>query len=85
MERETGLEPATSSLGIRLSIDNKDGSVFVDLVLAIEITQFSFWTSSERLMAFKWCSSQAEGSIQIKLVRRERRFPGLMSKRGLPL
>jgi hypothetical protein len=32
----------TSSLGIRLSIDNKDGSVFVDLVLAIEITQFSF-------------------------------------------
>jgi len=42
MERETGLEPATSSLGIRLSIDNKDDSVFVDLVLAIEITQFSF-------------------------------------------
>jgi hypothetical protein len=29
-------------LGIRLSIDNKEHSVFVDLVLAIEITQFSF-------------------------------------------
>ena len=26
MERETGLEPATSSLGIRDSIDNKDVS-----------------------------------------------------------
>jgi hypothetical protein len=42
MERETGFEPATSSLGKRLSIDNKDNSVFVDLVLAIETTQFSF-------------------------------------------
>jgi len=42
MERETGLEPATSSLGKRLSIDNKNDSVFVGLVLAIEHTQFSF-------------------------------------------
>ena len=42
MERETGFEPATSSLGKRLSIDNKDDSVFVDLVLAIQVTQFSF-------------------------------------------
>jgi hypothetical protein len=42
MERETGVEPATSSLGKRLSIDNKQHGVFVDLVLAIETTQFSF-------------------------------------------
>ena len=42
MERETGIEPATSSLGRRRSIDNKEHSVFVDLVLAIQDTQFSF-------------------------------------------
>jgi hypothetical protein len=42
MERETGLEPATSSLGKRLSIDNKEHSVLVNLVLAIEDSQFSF-------------------------------------------
>jgi hypothetical protein len=42
MEQETGFEPATSSLGIRLSIDNTENSVFVDLVLAMEHTQFSF-------------------------------------------
>ena len=29
-------------LGKRLSIDNKDDSVLVDLVLAIEFAQFSF-------------------------------------------
>ena len=42
LERETGVEPATSSLGRRLSIDNKDDSVFVGLFLAIEFTRFSF-------------------------------------------
>ena len=42
MERETGVEPATSSLGRQLSIDNKEHSVFVDLFLAIEFSQFSF-------------------------------------------
>jgi hypothetical protein len=51
-----GLEPTTSSLGKRLSIDNKEHSVFVGLFLAIEITQFSFRASGERLMVFKWCS-----------------------------
>ena len=42
LERETGFEPATSSLGRRLSIDNKEHSVFVSLVLAIQDTRFSF-------------------------------------------
>jgi hypothetical protein len=42
MERETGFEPATSSLGRRLSIDNKEHSVFVGLFLATGLSQFSF-------------------------------------------
>jgi hypothetical protein len=42
LERETGFEPATSSLGKRRSNDNKEHSVFVDLFLAIEFSQFSF-------------------------------------------
>jgi hypothetical protein len=46
------------SFGIRLSIDNKTHSVFVDLVLAIEIAQFSFWTPGGRLMVFKRCSQK---------------------------
>jgi hypothetical protein len=36
MERETGFEPATSSLGSGLSIENKQHGVFLDLVLTIE-------------------------------------------------
>jgi hypothetical protein len=43
MERETGFEPAKrTSLGRLLSIANKEHSVFVDLFLAIEYSQFSF-------------------------------------------
>ena len=42
IKREMGLEPTTSSLGKRLSIDNKEHSVLVDLFLAIEFSQFSF-------------------------------------------
>ena len=41
MERETGIEPATSSLGIRQSIGNKEYSVSWHLVLATENTAFS--------------------------------------------
>jgi hypothetical protein len=66
MERETGVEPATSSLGKRLSIDNKQQGVFVGLFLAIEITQFSFWASGERLTVFKWCSRLFHGCSQQK-------------------
>jgi hypothetical protein len=42
MEQETGLEPATSSLGNWLSIEKQRHAVFVILVLAIEDSQFSF-------------------------------------------
>jgi hypothetical protein len=56
MERETGFEPATSSLGKGTSIANKEHGVFVGLFLAIENSQFSFWASGERLTVFKWCS-----------------------------
>jgi len=41
MERETGVEPATSSLGIRRSIANKDYAVFGNLILAMKSIQFS--------------------------------------------
>jgi hypothetical protein len=57
MEREMGIEPTTSSLGRRRSIDNKRHSVFVGLVLAIQDTEFSFWTLAKGLMVFKRCSS----------------------------
>jgi hypothetical protein len=56
LERETGVEPATSSLGKRPSNDNKEHSVFVDLFLAIEFSQFSFWAFGWRLTVFKRCS-----------------------------
>jgi hypothetical protein len=42
MEREMGLEPTTSSLGKRLSIDNREHGVFVDPVPAMEFTRCSF-------------------------------------------
>jgi hypothetical protein len=54
LERETGIEPATFSLGSRQSIENKEHSVSRDLVLAIEITgnsQFHFFTAQ---MEQKW-------------------------------
>src|ERR1017187_662053 len=56
MERETGLEPATSSLGKRLSIDNKEHSVLVGLFLAIEFSQFHFEHRERVLMVFNRCS-----------------------------
>jgi hypothetical protein len=40
MERETGIEPATFSLGMGRSIENKEHGVHPDLVLAIENTEF---------------------------------------------
>ena len=39
MERETGFEPATSSLGNGTSFENKEHSVFAGLFLAIEDAQ----------------------------------------------
>ncbi len=53
MERETGLEPATSSLGRRQQIGNKEYCVSVHLVLAIEITQFSLCAFARLLTEHK--------------------------------
>ena len=44
MERETGLEPATSSLGKGASIEKKEHGVFVGFILAIEV--IGFWSSA---------------------------------------
>jgi hypothetical protein len=44
LERESGVEPATSSLGIRPSFENRDYRVFGCLFLAIEFKQFSIWS-----------------------------------------
>ena len=41
MERETGFEPATSSLGKGTSFENKEHYVLVVFVLAIEDNGFS--------------------------------------------
>jgi hypothetical protein len=58
------IEPATSSLGKRLSIDNREHSVLVDLFLAIESSQFSFWTSTWRLTVFKRCSPRTASNVR---------------------
>jgi hypothetical protein len=41
MERETGIEPATFSLGNRRSFENKQHGVFAGFILAIEFSTFS--------------------------------------------
>jgi hypothetical protein len=43
LERETGIEPATFSLGKRRSIENREHSVSRHLVLAIEITGIALY------------------------------------------
>jgi hypothetical protein len=53
LERETGLEPATSSLGRRQQLGNKEHYVSVHLVLAIEITQFSLCAFARLLTEHK--------------------------------
>ena len=53
LERETGLEPATSSLGRRQQIGNKEHCVSGHLVLAIEITRFSLWAFARLLTEHK--------------------------------
>jgi hypothetical protein len=41
MERERGLEPPASSLGMGTSIEDKEHGVFVGFILAIEVMEFS--------------------------------------------
>jgi hypothetical protein len=54
LERETGIEPATFSLGKWPSIENKEHSVHLDLVLAIENTGFSKAAFSGMRIEQKW-------------------------------
>ena len=53
LEWETGIEPATFSLGNRPSIENKEHSGFSHLILAIENTGYSKFCLAESLTVFK--------------------------------
>jgi len=63
MERETGIEPATFSLGKWLKIDNKEHSEFRHLFQAIEFTGNSQVFETRLLMEFKWSSLATELNI----------------------
>jgi hypothetical protein len=56
LERETGIEPATFSLGRWLKIENKEHSEFRHLFQAIEFTGNSQVSATRLLMEFKWSS-----------------------------
>jgi len=56
LERETGIEPATCSLGRWLKIENKEHSEFRPLFQAIEFRQNSQFSAARLLMVFKWSS-----------------------------
>jgi hypothetical protein len=53
MERETGIEPATFSLGKWLKIENKEHSEFRHLFPAIEFRENSRYLVARLLMEFK--------------------------------
>jgi hypothetical protein len=63
LERETGIEPATFSLGRWLKIENKEHSEFRHLFQAIEFTGNSQVSATRLLMEFKWSSLIAELDI----------------------
>jgi hypothetical protein len=52
LERETGIEPATFSLGNRLSFENKQHGVFAGFLLAIEYSVFSIVAPALVLIVF---------------------------------
>jgi len=56
MERETGIEPATFSLGSRLKIENREHREFPHLFPAIEFKGNSQFSPAQLLMVFKRCS-----------------------------
>jgi hypothetical protein len=60
LERETGIEPATFSLGKWLQIENKEHSEFRHLFQAIEFRQNSQFPVARLLMEFKWSSRDAK-------------------------
>jgi hypothetical protein len=59
LERETGIEPATFSLGRRPSIENKEHSVHLHLVLAIRNPGFLLWDFYASQMEHKWSTRTA--------------------------
>jgi hypothetical protein len=63
MERETGIEPATFSLGKWLQIENKEHSEFGHLFQAIEFRQNSQFSAARLLMVFKWSSLDVRRSF----------------------
>jgi hypothetical protein len=63
MERETGIEPATFSLGNWLQIENKEHSEFGHLFQAIEFKENSQVSAMRLLMEFKWSSLITELDI----------------------
>jgi hypothetical protein len=65
LERETGIEPATFSLGKWLQIENKEHSEFGHLFQAIEFTGNSQVSSTQLLMVFKWSSPDAGRSFAV--------------------
>jgi len=62
LERETGIEPATFSLGMWLSIENKEHGVHLDLVLAIENTGFSKALFYRNQIEQKWSRQVSESA-----------------------
>ena len=68
LERETGIEPATFSLGKWLQIENKEHSEFGHLFQAIEFRQNSQFTVARLLMEFKW--SSLDHRLHTRLLRR---------------
>jgi hypothetical protein len=63
MERETGIEPATFSLGKWLQIENKEHREFGHLFQAIEFTGNSRVFATRFLTVFKWSSLDAGQSF----------------------
>src|SRR3954469_15487063 len=81
MERETGIEPATFSLGNRPSTENNEHSVSGHLVLAIEITENLESALAETQMEHKWSTRRWNtGCIPVeRTLRREWPDPVLSS------
>jgi hypothetical protein len=78
MERETGIEPATFSLGNRPSIENNEHSVSGHLVLATGITENLSFALSRIRMEHKWSTQTLEvpGVPQSIALRNFRSFAG---------
>jgi hypothetical protein len=61
MERETGLEPATSSLGNWANVVNTEFSVSGRDFKRREVTEFPSLCSESLLMEYKWSTRRPSG------------------------